>query len=513
MSSPSPTIVSAPGKVLVAGGYLVLDPAYRGVVVSTSSRFYSVVQDAAGGAAANRIVVRSPQFTDAAWQYDVGFEGGLVSVEPSSGSASKNKFVHLALLHTLKLIAEIRESKGAATEPLAAALTSGIDIAIVGDNDFYSQREKLSSLGLQPTLSDLSSLPPFSPIGVPLASVHKTGLGSSAALITSLVSALLLHLRAIDAERFADGASADRRLAHHAAQFVHCLAQGKVGSGFDVAAAIFGSHMYKRFGEGVIRPLLGMEGAQKLYPVLSPTNTAWDYVAESFTLPPFVRLILGDVSIGSETPSMVKDVLRWRSASGTAEAANVLWNEINESNQGLANALQKLTYLASQIRDEYEATVTELSSLPPSEVWSPKHGVTPLQTPDGSRTVAAGLYEVHQISENIRKLMRTMGQAAKVDIEPPEQTRLLDTCMSIDGVVGGGVPGAGGYDAIWLLVLDPPAAADPPVARVERAWSEYERANAGVSVSPLLARESEEQGARVEALGGVPGLRDAVAAR
>lgn len=39
------TVVSAPGKVLVAGGYLVLDPTYSGVVVSTSSRFYTVVKD------------------------------------------------------------------------------------------------------------------------------------------------------------------------------------------------------------------------------------------------------------------------------------------------------------------------------------------------------------------------------------------------------------------------------------------------------------------------------------
>lgn len=64
------TVVSSPGKVLVAGGYLVLEPSYSGIVVSTSSRFYTVIHDARGS---NHIQVRSPQFTDATWNYTVKF--------------------------------------------------------------------------------------------------------------------------------------------------------------------------------------------------------------------------------------------------------------------------------------------------------------------------------------------------------------------------------------------------------------------------------------------------------
>lgn len=63
------TVVSAPGKVLVAGGYLVLDPKYSGIVVSTSSRFYTVVQSARGTQC--QIRVRSPQFQLATWLYSV----------------------------------------------------------------------------------------------------------------------------------------------------------------------------------------------------------------------------------------------------------------------------------------------------------------------------------------------------------------------------------------------------------------------------------------------------------
>ncbi len=183
--------------------------------------------------------------------------------------------MQLAIERVLLLALEV---KGAAS--LREQLTVGYDIVIVGANDFYSQRAQvrlslfiilsnrqlnslvqLSSRNLQPTLENLTQLPPFLPTGVKLAEVHKTGLGSSAALITSLVSALLLHLGIIPSDSFTaegglDSASEGRKLAHNTAQYIHCLAQGKVGSGFDVSSAVFGSQLYTRFDPQVIQPLM-----------------------------------------------------------------------------------------------------------------------------------------------------------------------------------------------------------------------------------------------------------------
>ena len=117
-------------------------------------------------------------------------------------------------------------------------------------------------MGLPPILDSLAQIPPFAPTGDTLANVSKTGLGSSAALITSLVTALLVHF-AIIPESALSGPSAEsaaaleaRAIAHNLAQFVHCLAQGKVGSGFDVASATFGSQIYTRFSPSVIQPLM-----------------------------------------------------------------------------------------------------------------------------------------------------------------------------------------------------------------------------------------------------------------
>lgn len=68
--------VSAPGKVLLAGGYLVLDRAYQGLVFGLDARIYVHVQAARNldtvsptDGRSRKIVVRSPQFVKAQWVY------------------------------------------------------------------------------------------------------------------------------------------------------------------------------------------------------------------------------------------------------------------------------------------------------------------------------------------------------------------------------------------------------------------------------------------------------------
>jgi phosphomevalonate kinase len=65
------TAVSAPGKVLLAGGYLVLDRTYSGLVFGLSARIHVIVQDidTSSGVQLSEIEVKSPQFRDAQWRY------------------------------------------------------------------------------------------------------------------------------------------------------------------------------------------------------------------------------------------------------------------------------------------------------------------------------------------------------------------------------------------------------------------------------------------------------------
>ena len=45
------------------------------------------------------------------------------------------------------------------------------------------------------------------------------------------------------------------------------------------------------------------------------------------------------------------------------------------------------------------------------------------------------------LGQDIRAKMKEMGDLSGVPIEPEEQTKLLDRCVSQAGVIGGGVPG------------------------------------------------------------------------
>lgn len=67
----SAVCISAPGKVLIAGGYLVLDPQYPGLVIATSSRFHVVIAEGSAQAESNVIEVHSPQFLNASWTYKI----------------------------------------------------------------------------------------------------------------------------------------------------------------------------------------------------------------------------------------------------------------------------------------------------------------------------------------------------------------------------------------------------------------------------------------------------------
>ncbi|KIM30528.1 hypothetical protein M408DRAFT_15505 [Serendipita vermifera MAFF 305830] len=477
------TVVSAPGKVLIAGGYLVLEQQFSGLVVAATSRFYTVIET---GQRSNRVRVRSPQFINAEWGYDITIpDNGSVQASPialDGAPLGKNKFVHLAIERTLRVIKELQ-----GVDRLTAGLSQGLNIAILGDNDFYSQR---AQLGEGPrNLESLKRLEPFIPLKVSIEKVHKTGMGSSAALITSLVGALLVHFNAVDPTKFSNMEDKGLRLVHNVAQYIHCLAQGKVGSGFDVASAIFGTHVYTRFNSAVIKPLMDdTESSSALLPTLSPDNAQWDYKIGNFRLPPHTRLLLADVEAGSNTPSMARGVLDWRKKN--QKEAETLWNSLNSGNMELVDVLGRLVDGFNDNKGAYTEVVRQLvvkaaSDVCPLVFFNPK----------------------------TRSNMKEMGVLSKVDIEPNSQTALLDACIEKHGVIGGGVPGAGGYDAIWILVLDPSqdSSRSSAIDQVEKVWLDWNKD--GTSVTPLLAEASNERGLRVEMASEVKGLLEAIAKR
>lgn len=132
-------------------------------------------------------------------------------------------------------------------------------------NDCFFCQIEAQKLPLTP--DSLAALPPFASItfneessdgekGKP--EVAKTGLGSSAAMTTAVVAGLLHYLRVVDLSftslKFSEqrNVSTDLDIVHIIAQSAHCIAQGKVGSGFDVSAAVYGSQRYVRFSPEIL---------------------------------------------------------------------------------------------------------------------------------------------------------------------------------------------------------------------------------------------------------------------
>ncbi|KKY13946.1 putative phosphomevalonate kinase [Phaeomoniella chlamydospora] len=253
----------------------------------------------------------------------------------------------------------------------------------------------------------------FQSFGVLLSSAHKTGLGSSAALVTAFTSALLAAL----AKDF--DIAKDRSRIHNLAQAAHCAAQGKVGSGFDVAAAVFGSCLYRRFSPAILERVGEPENedfGHKLHRCVEDLleDARWDQEVEKdvVNVPKSLRLIMCDVDCGSQTPGMVKKVLSWRKENPIE--ANLLWASIQQGAEDLCKELTRVTLKDGTSSADYTA--------------------------------------LRDIIETIRSFVREMSEKSQVPIEPKVQTELLDTCASLPGVINGVVPGAGGYDAIALLV-------------------------------------------------------------
>ncbi|KAM3514051.1 hypothetical protein MY11210_002263 [Beauveria gryllotalpidicola] len=441
--------ISAPGKVLLAGGYLVLDRKYTGLVFGLDARINVVAGQVhpRAGVQLHEIVVDSPQFLEAHWRYGYRLapEGGGIKVTQLQvgDQLRANPFVETTLSYALTYAHTV---SGDGHAPSSSRLI------ILADNAYYSQ---------PPAAGDTHGR--FAKFYVTLKDAHKTGLGSSAALVTALTAALLTHYMpaaGTGARGFDVASDAGRRTLHNLAQAAHCAAQGKVGSGFDVAAAVYGSCTYRRFSPGILQgiPEAGAPGfAARLVEVVDgaawdvevASGAAWDVEVASGGgggMPPGVALRMCDVDCGSQTVGMVKKVLAWKAQD--AERSALLWDALQERNEALAESLRG----------------------------------------------GAGLADLSQRVDGVRELVREMGQQSDVPIEPEAQTKLLDAVSRVEGVYGGVVPGAGGFDAAALLMKDDEATKQ----RVDEFLAQWSRSKG--SKVKLLNVKGEMQGVRREEL-------------
>ncbi|EKJ77520.1 hypothetical protein NXS19_013422 [Fusarium pseudograminearum] len=436
MSLKHPTIaVSAPGKVFLAGGYLVLDQEYTAFVFGLNARINIIAGDihTTAGVQLTEIVVDSPQFLDAQWRYGyhLAGEGGGIKVTQLQVGAqiNPNPFVETTLSYALTYIDRVAGHRS--SHSLASAR-----LIILADNDYYSHSE-----------SETTRSGRFAKFPVTLSNANKTGLGSSAALVTSLTASLLVHY--LPEDLFSIDSDKGKRTLHNLAQAAHCAAQGKVGSGFDVATAVYGSCRYRRFSPATLNkiPEPGAAGFADALVKLVDGESEWDVevLKDAVTMPKGVVLRMCDVDCGSKTVGMVKKVLAWKSSN--PENSKTLWDELQSRNEQLIATLN-----------------------------------------------AGDVAQLPEKINTVREKIREMGNASDVPIEPESQTELLDALSTVEGVYGGVVPGAGGYDALALLMKD-----DEETKQRVEVFLEKWAAEKGTKVK-LLAVKGEMEGVRSESL-------------
>lgn len=458
---------SASGKVLLTGGYLVLDPQYDGLVLSLSARFHSSVQHLSAPQAASAaracssplggsllpVVVHAPQRCERATVYALDADAAQPRLERRSENED-NRYVEYALAMSVMAARASLPAKR-----FAAALGRGLFVRLRGDTQFYTS-ERVAAGGDEAALDAALRAAPDS----------KTGLGSSAALVSSVVAAAMAHFGLVRA----GDAPGDRArvFAHNVAQAAHCAAQGKVGSGFDVSAAFFGSQKYRRFAperlaEVLERHAAGTLDAAALEASLRPSAT-WTNRADRFSLPPGVVLVLADVRGGSETPSMVRKILAWRRER--PDEALEVWTRLSEGNRRVEMLLNGLSDAARASPRAYRRALAACAATR-AAAWAAS-----------SDAVARRMVQVRAAFADVRGLLRRMGVAAGVPVEPESQTALLDHTEAQPGVLLAGVPGAGGYDAVFALALS-----DAVADGLDAVW----RGFSGASVQRLPVQEGQ----------------------
>ncbi|KAL3773113.1 hypothetical protein ACHAWO_008708 [Cyclotella atomus] len=435
--------VSSPGKALIAGGYLVLESPNPGVVIAAKGcKFYSTVafRPTFGGASvANNgggsfipVDVYSPQF-DQVFTYKLSYSQnnsditlGVRNDGPSESPG--NKFIERTLLLTIGYIRTALGDKFTDLLEIPRPNTS-LAIKLRADND--------SSGGTE---------------------VNKTGLGSSAALVTSLVGAMLEFFEVTTLAE-TEGLT----ISHNLAQICHCYSQGKVGSGFDVSSAVYGSHVYTRFSKSLIHSLLvGVDKlntngeslhlsdtvARDLLDLVNDTTKQWDSTVTPFTLP--------------------KDDFAYTPVIGGLERDGA---EI----------------LANRTAEQWKK--------PMPSSWHEFEG--------SSWYVAGKLLDLRMALLESRQNLKGMGNAASVPIEPDVQTKLANATMKLPGVIAVGVPGAGGYDALFVLYVKGEETSD--------GFSDKVRDNIGDLWNKMSAAADDEivvcpLNARAAGYGGQDGL-------
>lgn len=384
-------VASAPGKIFWIGGYAVLDRPNVSFVTGVDKRVFAKVTSRNDAV----IVLDAPQFKT---RVQGEWKNGRLVFEPAlpEDVAKKTAFVRAAVDTTLRWLAH------------HGAKLNGFELTTVADPAFGA------------------------------GTAQKSGLGSSAAVTAATVGALF----ALFGRNVKDSSNTDA--VHRLSQYAHFRAQGKVGSGFDIAAACFGAIQYVRYSPGLIKDVPETVDDASLMKVL---DGAWDYRITPMPIPKGWVMAFGNfVGVSTATVSMAKLLGDWKAANPDEYTKRM--SVINQENAKAINALADINSKgdSAERRFAFKAAF------------------------DASRV-----------------LTRDLMALAKAPYELPVHTALIEA-SGANGAFVCRLPGGGGDDGIAAL-----CASQADKLRLEKFWSNY----AAKPTQPVQLGVSNE-GVRVE---------------
>jgi phosphomevalonate kinase len=230
-------------KSLITGSYAITEPGHHGIALGLTPSFYAYKhQDLLDS---NTIRIITPQFPDD-YLYEYKYNVEEISEIPSeTENWNGGKAIRLSIenpLGTSRFIDSIvRVTLTYLLSQKGLLKKSGVSVEVFEDKEFISEKfhKKTQPMCEVTSLGQGDRSQHYQLFDRNINEVIKTGLGSSACLIISVLGILANELSGNDP-------TFTQKKIEILGQIINSLAQKKIGSGFDIACAVFGSIVYTK---------------------------------------------------------------------------------------------------------------------------------------------------------------------------------------------------------------------------------------------------------------------------
>lgn len=415
----------SPGKILLCGGYLILDPNYKGLSISVNSNFIS----------------SSVSFTDKnkenfCFDYSKDKHSAFLPFYIKVFSENLNKSFEIDNFLIIEYdskkeivkfkIKNINLEGSIDNEFIYFSVISNLFYFIIENYalfDYESYINNQLSFHIQVNLHGDSSFY----CGNSLFNNFKSGLGSSSALITSLSSTIYCSL----CELFDISYDFDLLLPKLAVLSLisNRVASKKVGSGFDIMTCLLGSNVFYQIEEDIYsHDLLNQieksqldidfnqikvsaENLKKKLSIFSDYLLRLDRVFVNKNSNIKVFLLCNNQS-GSNSRMLSKKVVEYVNSNGGFMKNEVIF-KINQINLKIISLFKEILS-KEHISDEY-------------------------------------FEDLKECCITLRSFIRQLSTLSEVSIEPVEFKSILDEFITINHCFYCIIPGAGGYDGFCLV--------------------------------------------------------------